>query len=117
MHEHDMTSLEQKKPVYINPIVQPVEVNQQPTAYTVVQPVSAVPQPNQYVSSLNPIYVDHLSRHKGEHIIVTTTAGKVEGKLTGIATDHIQLTVAEKRALHIRIEQIVFFEGFPISYK
>jgi len=104
-------------PLLLNPIVQPAYVNQMPVSYTPILPVAAVPQSAEYVSSLEPVYIDHLSRHKGQHLVVMTTAGKVEGTLTGVAVDHIQLDVEEGKALHIRIAQIVFFEGMPVSYR
>ncbi|WP_223292236.1 DUF2642 domain-containing protein [Salipaludibacillus neizhouensis] len=76
-----------------------------------------MPQPTQYVTPLDPVFVDHLSRHENEQIIVTTTAGKIEGVLTGVAVDHIQLNLSDDKAVHIRVSQIVSFEGFPISYR
>jgi hypothetical protein len=107
----------QNVPAYLNPIVQPTYVNQMPVTYSPVYPIPVVPQPSQYVTPLDPVYIDHLSRHKGQKITVMTTAGKLEGVLTGIAVDHIQVSISEERALHIRIAEIVFFEGFPVSYK
>jgi hypothetical protein len=107
---------DKKIPVLLNPIVQPTYVNQMPVSHTPIYPVPAVPQSTAYVSQLDPVYVDHLSRHKGQHIVVMTTAGEVEGILSGIAVDHVQLSLGEK-AFHVRIDQIVYFEGFPISYR
>jgi hypothetical protein len=107
----------QKVPVFLNPIVQPAYVNQMPASCTPIYSVPAVPQPTQYVTPLDPVYVDHLSRHKGQHIVVMTTAGKVEGVLAGVAVDHIQINISKEKAIHIRIAQMVFFEGFPISYR
>ncbi|WP_052807255.1 DUF2642 domain-containing protein [Risungbinella massiliensis] len=100
----------------LTPIVQPMYVNQQPTVPTYIFSEPVVPQSNQYITNIEPVFVDHLSRHRGQRIIVTTTIGEIEGVLTGVAVDHIQLDVSEK-ALHIRIAQIVSFEGFPISYE
>ncbi|MFD2680333.1 DUF2642 domain-containing protein [Bacillus seohaeanensis] len=107
----------QKVPVKLNPVVQPAYVNQLPAPATPISPVPSIPQPTQYVTPLDSVYVDHLSRHQGQHMVVMTTAGKVEGVLTGVAVDHIQLNVSEEKAVHIRISQIVYFEGFPISYR
>jgi hypothetical protein len=107
----------QNVPAFLNPIVQPAYINQMPAPCTPIYSVPAVPQPTHYATPLDPVYVDHLSRHKGKHIVVMTTAGKVEGVLTGVAVDHIQLNIAEEKAIHVRIAQIVFFEGFPISYR
>jgi hypothetical protein len=108
---------QQKVPVKLNPVVQPAYVNQIPAPSTLIYPVPSVPQPTQYVTPLDPVYVDHLSRHKDQYMVVMTTAGKVEGVLTGVAVDHIQLNVSEEKAVHIRISQIVYFEGFPILYR
>ncbi len=55
----------------------------------------------------------HLLKHKGAKITVVTTAGKVEGILSGVTADHIQLTVGDNKALHIRLAQVVYFEGVP----
>ena len=42
-----------------------------------------------------------------------TTAGKVDGILSGVAVDHLQLTVGDHKALHIRLAEVVYFEGVP----
>lgn len=106
----------QKVCSFIKPIVQPAYINQMAAPYSPIYPVPSVPQPTQYITLLDPVFVDHLSRHEGQRIVVVTTAGKLEGVLTGVAVDHIQLSIDEK-ALHIRIAQIVHFEGLPISYQ
>ncbi|MTV49227.1 DUF2642 domain-containing protein [Heliobacillus mobilis] len=107
----------QDVPVCLHPIVQPAYVNQMPALCTPIHTVPVVPQPNQYVTVIEPVFIDHISRHNGEQMVVMTTAGKVEGVLTGVATDHIQLNIGNDRAIHLRIDQIVYFEGFPISYR
>ncbi|MGG6310341.1 DUF2642 domain-containing protein [Paenibacillus macerans] len=84
--------------------------------FSTIFPVPMVPQPNQYVTRLDPVFVDHLSRHKGRPISLMTTAGKLEGILSGIAIDHVQLSMDHK-AIHVRIAQIVYFEGLPVSYR
>lgn len=116
-HPNNMPNILKGAPALLNPIVQPAYVSQMPAPCTPIYPVPAVPQPTQYVTPLDPVYVDHLSRHENQHIVVMTTAGKVEGVLTGVAVDHIQLNISEEKAVHIRISEIVFFEGFPISYR
>ncbi|WP_263862284.1 YuzF family protein [Bacillus aerolatus] len=45
-----------------------------------------------------------------------TTAGRIEGINAGVAVDHIQMNL-EDRSLHIRISQIVYFEGPLASYR
>ncbi|WP_251032304.1 DUF2642 domain-containing protein [Mesobacillus foraminis] len=62
-----------------------------PIFSTPVYSVPALPQTKQYVTSLDPVFVDHLSRHKDQQIAVMTTTGRVVGTLTGVAVDHIQL--------------------------
>lgn len=74
---------------------------------------SAVPQHVNYIALVEPMFMDHLLKHKGAKITVVTTAGKVEGILSGVAADHIQLTVGDNKALHIRLAQVVYFEGVP----
>ncbi|KAB8134697.1 DUF2642 domain-containing protein [Gracilibacillus oryzae] len=101
----------------LNPIVQPGYINQVSPQAAEIYPIPLVPQPNQYVTFIDPVFVDHLSRHKNQPITVTTIMDKVEGILTGIAVDHIQINISEDRAVHIRIAQIVSFEGKPITYK
>ncbi|EHB48568.1 MULTISPECIES: DUF2642 domain-containing protein [Paenibacillus] len=74
---------------------------------------SAVPLHVNYVTLVEPMFMDHLLKHKGAKITVVTTAGKVEGILSGVTADHIQLTVGDNKALHIRLAQVVYFEGVP----
>ncbi|MCT2536882.1 YuzF family protein [Aquibacillus koreensis] len=107
----------QNNPAYLHPVVQPIHVNNLPTPYTHIYPTPLVPQPTRYVTHLDPVFVDHLSRHQNLNITVTTTNGKVEGKLAGVAVDHIQINLSKEKAIHIRISEIVSFEGLPISYK
>lgn len=107
----------QSAPAPLHPIVQPAYVNQGPVASTPIYSAVAVPQTNEYVTPFDPVFIDHLSRHQGQHLVVVTTVGQIEGVLTGVAVDHIQLNVSEDRALHIRVAQIVYFEGLPIHYR
>ncbi|SDL90443.1 DUF2642 domain-containing protein [Sediminibacillus halophilus] len=107
----------EETPVMLQPIVQPAYINQMPSPTTPVYSVPALPQPTQYMAPFEPVYIDHLSRHQGQQIGVMTTAGKVEGLLSGVAVDHIQLNISKTRAFHIRISQIVYFEGLPITYR
>ncbi|CAM4463491.1 DUF2642 domain-containing protein [Paenibacillus tarimensis] len=100
----------------LGPIVQPLQIGYQPAAGTVIGAVPVVPQPHHYGLSYEPVFVDHLSRHTGQRIGVVTIAGRVEGILSGVAVDHIQLDVGGK-ALHMRIAQLVYFEGLPITYE
>ncbi|SDJ82044.1 DUF2642 domain-containing protein [Sediminibacillus albus] len=111
------TGIPAEEPVKLQPIVQPAYVNHMPSPSTPVYSVPALPQPTQYTSPFEPVYVDHLSRHQGKQISVVTTAGTVEGILSGVAVDHIQLNLSETRAVHVRIAQIVYFEGLPITYR
>ncbi|WP_274318785.1 DUF2642 domain-containing protein [Paenibacillus qinlingensis] len=55
-----------------------------------------------YIKQLDPMFVQHISRHRGQEIAIMTTAGKVEEVLAGIAADHMQLNLKD-RAIHIRI--------------
>jgi hypothetical protein len=116
-NNHEKSRNIQNVPAPQNPIVQPAYINQKAPAYAPMHEVPVVPQPTQYITPLDPVFVDHLGRHQGQHLVVMTTAGKVEGVLKGVAVDHIQLNISEVKAVHIRIAQIVFFEGYPISYR
>lgn len=98
------------------PIDQPGYVNQIPTAHTEIYPIKAVPQPTAYMTQLDPVFVQHLSRHQGQRMALMTTAGRIEGVNAGVAVDHIQLNV-EDRSLHIRLSQIIYFEGPLASYQ
>lgn len=129
MYEHYYTYPPQMMPFYqpqameprkgsnqpkMHPIAQPDYVNQSPASYTTIRPVKKIPQPNRYVTNVNPVFLDHLSRHQGLDITVQTTANEVKGKLKDVAIDHIELKLSENRALHIRLDQIVYFEGLPL---
>ncbi|WP_404457136.1 DUF2642 domain-containing protein [Oceanobacillus kapialis] len=97
MHHGDGSNMNMEQ----NPIDRPGYVNQMPAAHTKIYPVQAVPQPTAYMTQLDPVFVQHLSRHQGQHIALMTTAGRIEGINAGVAVDHIQINV-EDRSLHIR---------------
>lgn len=99
-----------------NPIDQPGYINQIPTTHTPIYPITGVPQPNAYVTPLDPVFVQHISRHQDQPISVMTTAGFIKGILAGVAVDHIQINL-EDRSVHIRISHIVYFEGPLASYR
>lgn len=98
----------------MHPIAQPFYVNQAPATYTNIHQVEKIPQPNQYVTCVEPVFLDHLSRHQGLDITVQTTAKEVKGKLAGVAVDHIEIKLSKNKAVHIRLDQIVCFEGLPL---
>ncbi|MGG4397960.1 hypothetical protein ABEX25_27060 [Paenibacillus thiaminolyticus] len=50
----------------LHPILQPAYVNHHPAACTPICTMPAVPQPTEYVSCLDPVFLDHLSRHQGQ---------------------------------------------------
>lgn len=62
------------------------------------------------------MFVQHLSRHQGQRMALMTTVGRIEGINAGVAVDHFQINL-EDRSLHIRISQIVYFEGPLASYR
>lgn len=101
---------------HLAPIVQPAYVGGMPAPGTPIHPIASIPQSMQYMTSLDPVFVDHIGRHKGLSVSIMTTAGLLSGVLSGIAVDHIQLTLEGNRVVHIRIAQIVYFEGHPITY-
>ncbi|MFS0869189.1 DUF2642 domain-containing protein [Paenibacillus xylanilyticus] len=98
------------------PVDQPGYVNQKYAMHTPICAITGIPQPGEYVTSLEPVFVQHLSRHQGQTFTIMTTVGEITGVLAGVAIDHIQIN-AEHRSLHIRIAQIVYFEGPSTSYR
>ncbi|WP_226669595.1 DUF2642 domain-containing protein [Metabacillus litoralis] len=106
----------QKKVPYIqNPVEQPGVVNNQPATHSLIYSFAGIPQPTNYSTNLDPVFVQHLSRHQGQKIALVTTVGRVEGEVAGVAVDHVQLNT-EDRSLHIRLSQIIWFEGPKASY-
>ncbi|AIQ40586.1 hypothetical protein R50912_11550 [Paenibacillus sp. FSL R5-0912] len=99
-----------------HPIIQPCNVDRMPAVHTQIYPIPGVPQPTEYVTLLDPVFLQHISRHVGQQCFaVMTTTGRIEGTLAGVGVDHIQINL-EDRSLHIRIAQIVYFEGALASY-
>ncbi|PID20879.1 hypothetical protein CSV61_12910 [Sporosarcina sp. P3] len=98
-----------------HPIAQPDYVNQSPANYTTIHPTDKIPQPNRYVTRVEPVFLDHLSRHQGLDITVQTTAKEVKGKLAAVAIDHIELKLSDTKSLHVRLDQIVYFEGLSLG--
>ncbi|MDY0405028.1 DUF2642 domain-containing protein [Virgibacillus sp. 179-BFC.A HS] len=103
-------------PMPLHTIIQPTSTDQKPAIKSVIEPLPIVPQTSQYITPIDPVYIDHLSRHVGHDIVVGTSAGEFSGKLSGVAVDHIQLNIENGKALHIRIAEIIYFEGYPLSY-
>ncbi|MGE7828464.1 DUF2642 domain-containing protein [Paenibacillus sp. NPDC093718] len=91
---------------YAYPPPQPIPPNYAPRT-------PAIPQPAHYTALVEPVFIEHLLRHKGAKVVIMTTAGKVDGILSGVAVDHLQLTVGDNKALHIRLAEVVYFEGVP----
>lgn len=100
---------------YQNPIVQPGCVDQAKAVHSPIYAIAGIPQPSEYVTHLDPVFIQHISRHQGQRLCLMTTVGRIEGILAGVAVDHIQINL-EDRSLHIRIAQIVYFEGALASY-
>ncbi|MFH5184730.1 DUF2642 domain-containing protein [Paenibacillus sp. TAB 01] len=98
------------------PIDQSAYVGQMPAVHSPIVPISGVPQPNLYMTLLDPVFLQHISRHQGQQIALMTTAGRLQGQLAGVGADHVQLNL-EDRSLHIRIQHIVYFEGPLASYR
>lgn len=65
-----------------------------------------------------PGYVNHIpASHSPIYTIaVMTTGGRIEGINARVAVDHIQINL-EDRSTHIRISQIIYFEGLLASYR
>ncbi|TRZ38896.1 DUF2642 domain-containing protein [Niallia circulans] len=65
-----------------------------------------------YTVSTEPVFLDHLLMNIEKNIRIVTTMGTLDGILSGVAIDHIQLTVG-KAHYHIRYPHIVYFVGKP----
>lgn len=61
-----------------------------------------------YSVKFDPIFFDHLLLHLNKKIQVTTTNEKLVGILTGVAVDHLQLTIDDVD-YHIRIQHVIYF--------
>lgn len=108
-------NLPKKVPYIQNPIVQPAFIHNQPATHSLIHSFAGLPQPSYYSTNLDPVFIQHLSRHQGQKIALVTTVGRVEGELAGVAVDHLQLNT-EDRSLHIRLSQIIWFEGPKATY-
>lgn len=62
-----------------------------------------------YTTAVEPKFTEHLSKHKGLMIVITTTVGKLVGTLDDVFIDHVALVVHGKLH-HIRLREIVYFE-------
>ncbi|QGQ45995.1 DUF2642 domain-containing protein [Metabacillus sediminilitoris] len=65
-----------------------------------------------YSISAEPVFLDHLLMNLGKTIRVVTINDSLEGTLTGVAIDYIQLTVGDFN-YHIRFQHITYFIGKP----
>ncbi|PYF08397.1 DUF2642 domain-containing protein [Ureibacillus chungkukjangi] len=65
-----------------------------------------------YTVATEPVFFDHLLMNVGKSIRVVTLNDTLEGTLSGVAIDHIQLTIGEEH-YHIRIQHISYFVGKP----
>jgi hypothetical protein len=61
-----------------------------------------------YMISTEPVFMEHLLINLGKTIKVVTTHGQLEGKITGVAIDHVQLTIGDFN-YHIRFPNIIYF--------
>ena len=61
-----------------------------------------------YTIQAEPVFLDHLLMHMGEHIHVATVNDSLEGTLTGVAIDHLQLTM-DGISYHIRYPHVTYF--------
>lgn len=61
-----------------------------------------------YTIPIKPVYFDHLLLHLNKNILVVTLNGPLEGELTGVAIDHLQLTIGDYN-YHINYSNITYF--------
>ena len=59
----------------------------------------AIPQPTHYATLVEPVFLEHLLRHKGAKVVIMTTAGKVEGILSAVVVDQIGRASCRERVL------------------
>lgn len=55
-----------------------------------------------------PVFFDHLMMNLGKTITIVTMKESLKGKLTGVAIDHLQLSIGDLK-YHIRYPQITYF--------
>jgi len=65
-----------------------------------------------YTVPAEPVFLDHLLMNIGKTIQIKTIDESLEGILTGVAIDHLQLTVGDLN-YHIRLAHIIYFIGKP----
>lgn len=61
-----------------------------------------------YTIPTEPVFFDQLLKNVGKTIRIVTLNGSFEGKLTGVAIDHLQLTIGDAN-YHVRFAHISFF--------
>ena len=94
----------------INPYSQRSDVPLPPGKYvhsTQLQTTMNTTSPT-YSVTMEPIFFDHLLLHLNKDIRVVTASESLEGTLTGVAIDHLQLTTNSVN-YHIRFPHIVYF--------
>lgn len=62
-----------------------------------------------YTIKMEPIFFDHLLLHLNKKVKVVLVNGSLEGMLTGVAIDHLQLTI-DGENYHVRYPQVVYFK-------
>ncbi|MDL4842373.1 DUF2642 domain-containing protein [Aquibacillus rhizosphaerae] len=61
-----------------------------------------------YTIPTKPVFFDHLMMHLDKTIRVITLNGPLEGTLTGVAIDHLQLTIGDYN-YHVHYPNITYF--------
>lgn len=61
-----------------------------------------------YTIPTKPVYFDHLLLHLNKTIEVVTTSGPLKGELSGVAIDHLQLTIDDFN-YHINYNNVTYF--------
>ncbi|MRH42749.1 DUF2642 domain-containing protein [Aquibacillus halophilus] len=81
-----------------------------PGVYVYTSELPEMMEKNQpsYSINLEPVWLNHLLMHLNKDLQVVTVSGTLEGKLTGAAVDHLQLTV-QGIDYHIRYPHVVYF--------
>lgn len=71
---------------------------------------AVLPKNVMYTTKVEPVFTEHLMKHKGQQVCIATTIGKLEGTLDGVFIDHVGLITPKGKLHHIRLCEIVYFE-------
>ena len=62
-----------------------------------------------HMINAEPVFLEHLLVRLGKTIQIVTFNGTMEGVLTGVSKDHLQLSIGEEYH-HIRFKQVIYYK-------